>query len=362
MKRICLFSCSLTSGGAEHQCVILSGILARRGYDVSVVTFSDIEDHYSIEAPVKRISLAPRKGKLRKILAILKFFLTVKTDCVISYGQRENAFCLVPLLFRKVKVIVGERNYTITCPTKLESFLWRYLYPHANYIAANSDAQCRYIIEKRPKLKGKVVSITNYTDIDEYRYVGYKEHTPLTIGIFSRYTAQKNCERFARAIKLLKDTVSCNFVIEWYGNQKAVDGSIDPEYGQFLSQVQELGVNDVLILRDHVGNVAEILDKFDAICLPSLREGFSNAISEAICCGRPMLVSDVSDNSRMVKDGINGFLFNPLDESSMVEAFIKFFTLKFEDRKKMSEESRKIAETLFDKARFIDSYISLIEG
>lgn len=75
-----------------------------------------------------------------------------------------------------------------------------------------------------------------------------------------------------------------------------------------------------------------------------------------------MLVSDVSDNSRMVKDGINGFLFNPLDESSMVEAFIKFFTLKFEDRKKMSEESRKIAETLFDKARFIDSYISLIEG
>lgn len=362
MKSICLFVTSLTSGGAEHQCVILSEMLVKRGYDVCIVTFSDIVDHYTHPDSVKRIKLAPGKSKFRKTLSIFRYFSGLNADCVITYGQRESFLCLLPLVFRKTKVIAGERNYTITCPNRMESFLWKYLYPRATYIVANSDAQCRYIADKRPGLKDKVKSITNYTDLSEYKYDNYIGHTPLTIGIFSRYTAQKNCERFARAVKVLKDVVTDSFAIVWYGNMHDVDGSANPEYETFLSQVQDLGISDVLILKDHVSNVPALLDKFDAICLPSLREGFSNSISEAICCGRPMLVSDVSDNSRMVKDGVNGFLFNPLDESSIVEAFRRFLNLSFEERKKMSEESRAIAGTLFDKSKFIDSYVDLIEN
>jgi glycosyltransferase involved in cell wall biosynthesis len=95
--------------------------------------------------------------------------------------------------------------------------------------------------------------------------------------------------------------------------------------------------------------------------LPSLFEGFSNSIAEGICCGKPMLVSDVSDNRIMVHDHENGFLFDPNDVDSIVDAFIRFFSLDTSEMTMMGHKSREIAESLFDKEAFIESYINLIE-
>ena len=104
------------------------------------------------------------------------------------------------------------------------------------------------------------------------------------------------------------------------------------------------------------------LRKFDAMCLPSLVEGFSNSISEYICCGKPVICSDVADNSLMVHDGKNGFLFDPTNIDEMVDVVLKFFNLPTEERNMMCIQSRKIAEELFDKESFVQKYIKLIES
>ena len=136
---------------------------------------------------------------------------------------------------------------------------------------------------------------------------------------------------------------------------------MNPYYVEYKNLVEQLGIEDVIHLNDHVQNVAELMPMFDAICLPSLYEGWSNSISEAICCGKPMLVSDVSDNKYMVHDGENGFLFNPESIDDMVNTFDKFFQLNMEQRRAMGLISRKIAEQLFDKEEFVAKYIKLIE-
>ena len=100
---------------------------------------------------------------------------------------------------------------------------------------------------------------------------------------------------------------------------------------------------------------------YDAICLPSLKEGFSNSISEAICAGKPLLVSDISDNKVMVHDGENGYLFDPTSVEQMVEAVEKFYYLPIKLKSQMGKRSREIAENLFQKEKFINSYIELIE-
>lgn len=46
MKRITCFTSNLTGGGAEHQLTILSNLLAEKGYDVTIVTYNNIPDHY----------------------------------------------------------------------------------------------------------------------------------------------------------------------------------------------------------------------------------------------------------------------------------------------------------------------------
>ena len=126
--------------------------------------------------------------------------------------------------------------------------------------------------------------------------------------------------------------------------------------------VDELGIGDVLKLYPAVKNPALLMGNYHAVCLASLYEGFSNSIAEGICSGKPMLVSNVSDNSIMVHHGENGFLFTPELTDSIVDAFMKFFSLSHDEMCLMARRSREIAEELFDKKKFIQQYIDLIES
>lgn len=362
MKHITCFITALSSGGAEHQLTILADSLIERGYVVELVTFSDLSDHYLYSDKIKRIRIAKGKNQLFKLLSIFCFFLFHKTDYIISFGYRNNTLALIPLLIRPgVKIIAGERCVLYDKETIYQKLNFEFLYKRATHIVTNSFSQRQDIISKYPDCEKKCRVITNYTDLHKYLPKFHNREGVVTIGIFCRYHPQKNYERFAKAVQMIKQQSKVPFLIKWYGNKKEHDNQ-NPYYAHFNQLVTEYGIENVLVLNDHVKNVDELIPSFDAMCLPSLVEGFSNSISEYICCGKPVLCSDVADNGIMVHDGVNGFLFDPKDENSMVQAFQTFLSLSREELSKMGQESRKIAESLFDKEKFVNGYIQLIEG
>jgi glycosyltransferase involved in cell wall biosynthesis len=57
----------------------------------------------------------------------------------------------------------------------------------------------------------------------------------------------------------------------------------------------------------------------DCFVNPSLIEGMSNAILEAMACGLPVLAGDCSGNRELIADGRNGFLFAPDDPVNLSE-------------------------------------------
>ena len=113
-----------------------------------------------------------------------------------------------------------------------------------------------------------------------------------------------------------------------------------------------------MFLYGYDNNVLELLNSADVVCLPSLYEGFSNALAEAISIGKPVLASDVCDNPTFVRDGWNGFLFNPNSIEDMASAFKKFFG-SLNRYEQFCINSRNLALELFDRDKFIDSYIKL---
>lgn len=363
-KSIVLFIKTLSSGGAEHQLVLLADGLAEKGYDVTIATFGDVEDHYQYSSSVHRYRIAPGKSGPVKMLAIWRYFFTVKADCVIGFGQRVSRYFILPLMLRprkKIMAIAGERFLTLGKPSRKVRIMRYFLYRRADYIVSNSYAQWKNIIGKMPQYESKTMTITNYTDTTLYQVTPLRNGETLRIGVFARYAVSKNCLRFVESIKQLVHRTQQKFVIEWYGNQH-VKGEANPYYREMLDKVQEYGLDDYLVLNDHIKDVAKVMAQYDAIVHPSLGEGFSNAIGEAICCGKPCLVSNVSDNSVMVTDGVNGFLFDPQNEGSIVDAFLKYFGLSAEEKQAMGQASRKRAEELFDRDRFINAYVNLIES
>lgn len=356
MKITCFIE-SLAGGGAEHQMSILCSILSQKGYEVTLVSYSDRKDHYTLPNKVKRVNLGSGKNGLWRFMAVFFYFIKAKSDCIISYRQACNARVLIPLLFRRkrsISIICGERNVHYgNNLDKYEKLLFGGLYNRADAIVTNSYTQKSYISTNHHHLIGKLSTIINYTDLDVYRPVmRHLRKDKILIGVFSRVGLQKNVRNFIEAISALKNKCRKSFEIHWYGNKES-----NCPYQVWLDHFK---CGDVLFFHDAVAKTQDYIGNFHAICQPSLFEGFSNSISEAICCGRPVLASDVSDNSLMIKNGVNGFLFDPHNIDNIVESFISFINLSEDAIYQMGIESRKIAEGLFDKGVFTNSYIELI--
>ena len=364
MKSIICVTEALGGGGAEHQIIILADLLNEYGYDVTLVTFADVPDHYSIPNGVKRVRLGVNKGHIGQTWDILRFFLTVHVDCIISYRQCSNARVSVPLLFRHIKLISGERNTTYGDPDKFEKLLVNYgLYRRSQYIVPNSFSQGIYLINKRPEWKDKIITITNYTDINQFNMSSIPEDdTVLKIAILSRFSKQKNPLRFCEMLRQLKEKQERSFIVHWYGQQYNSDGSYNTDYTACVEIARSLMIDDIIEFKPAVKDPSILMNEYHALCLPSLFEGFSNSVSEGISSGKIILCSRVSDNPLMVEDGVNGFLFDPLSIDSMLESFMKFFRLKRPRMVEMGYSSRKKAEELFTKEKFIQSYIELIES
>ena len=73
-----------------------------------------------------------------------------------------------------------------------------------------------------------------------------------------------------------------------------------PEFRQRIEVLPY--VSDVSVLLGYYESV-------DIVCVPSLHEGLSNAMLEAMCCGKACVCSAVGGAPDVIEDGVNGFLF-----------------------------------------------------
>jgi sugar transferase (PEP-CTERM/EpsH1 system associated) len=59
--------------------------------------------------------------------------------------------------------------------------------------------------------------------------------------------------------------------------------------------------------------VPEMLNAMDVFVLPSLNEGMSNTLLEAMACGLPVVATSVGGNPEIIENNVNGCLFTPGD-------------------------------------------------
>lgn len=84
------------------------------------------------------------------------------------------------------------------------------------------------------------------------------------------------------------------------------------------------------------------LENCQIMVSPSYNEGLPISILEAISYGMPVVSTNVGDVSHVVRNNVNGKLFEPGDINALKEALSH--VTKKENFKKMSKESRRIAE------------------
>jgi glycosyltransferase involved in cell wall biosynthesis len=96
---------------------------------------------------------------------------------------------------------------------------------------------------------------------------------------------------------------------------------VGPEYqDQLRRRADRLGLGDRVFLTGARTDVPDILPELTVSVLPSLTEGLSNSLLEAMAAGKPVVATAVGGNPEIVEDGVTGFLVPANDPASLAAA------------------------------------------
>ncbi|MFT4174564.1 MAG: TIGR03088 family PEP-CTERM/XrtA system glycosyltransferase [Rhodocyclaceae bacterium] len=81
--------------------------------------------------------------------------------------------------------------------------------------------------------------------------------------------------------------------------------------------VRALGLGDAVWLPGERSDVPALMRQMDCFVLPSLAEGISNTVLEAMACGLPVIATEVGGNPELVVDGHTGSLVPPANPQAL---------------------------------------------
>ena len=105
-------------------------------------------------------------------------------------------------------------------------------------------------------------------------------------------------------------------------------------------------------------DVAAMMRGMDIFVLPSLAEGISNTILEAMATGLPVVATAVGGNPELVDDGFTGRLVPAADPVALAEA-IKPYVVDSQLRRQHGQAGRLRAEARFSMDAMMNSYMQV---
>ena len=120
------------------------------------------------------------------------------------------------------------------------------------------------------------------------------------------------------------------------------------------------GLRHLAWLPGERSDVPDILRGLDCFVLPSLAEGISNTVLEAMASGVPVIATRVGGNIELVQDGITGRLVPVAQSDPMAEAVADYFG-DVEIAKRHGRGGRDLVLRHFSLDKMVKNYLSLYD-
>jgi glycosyltransferase involved in cell wall biosynthesis len=134
------------------------------------------------------------------------------------------------------------------------------------------------------------------------------------VGYIVRITEQKDPFTIIRAMKtVISKTDKIVLLMVGDGNLKAAA----------MELAAELKIENNIIFQPFRSDIPDVLNAIDIYCLPSLWEGFSIGILEAMAMNKAVIASPVDGTQEMIIDGKTGLLIPHGDPTALADAIFK---------------------------------------
>ena len=232
------------------------------------------------------------------------------------------------------------------------------------YVALSRELET-YLVEKVGIAGKRIEQIYNGVDAQRFRPLtgapgpieGWhlNAETPWIVGTVGRMQAVKDQTLLARAFVhalLLRPELKRVWRLVMVGA-----GPLQEEVRTVLT---DAGLASLAWLPGERADVPDIMQRMHCFVLPSLTEGISNTILEAMACGLPVVATDVGGNGELVQAGRTGLLVAAGDVDGMAQALLQIYDAP-ERARAMGAQSRREVESRFSLPAMVAAYQALYD-
>ncbi|HBF33393.1 TPA: hypothetical protein DDW35_02395 [Candidatus Sumerlaeota bacterium] len=336
----------LPVGGIERKIAAVLPRLDRNLFNPRVVCLRErgpLAD--DLEASGVPVDVCPFKSRLSPsgIWRLAGLMKQHKIDIVHAHMYRSNTPATVAAKLAGVPVVIAHVHNVNTWETRRQLMMDRFLSRWRQVMVGVSDRVRQDIVNQLHLPSDKTRTLYNGVDIERFQDNSLRAPMRKTLGIadnelviinHGRLVSQKNPQVFIRvAEEIAKTRQNVRILI-------AGDGGLREELEKIAAQKSVADKIQFLGKRD---DIPELLQAADLYMMASFKEGFSNALIEAMAAGLPVVATDVGGNAEAVEQGKSGVIVPPHDDDAFVAAVARLVD-NADERARLSEGARTRAQ------------------
>ena len=320
---------SFRPGGAEMLVFDLATRMDKEKFEVLLCSIGgrndEIEGGLRKELESKGITTLSldkpaRRRRLQAIWKLSRWLRENGVHIVHTHCPSPDFYGTLGALLARTPVVVSTIHSVQGYSALVERILGNFT---SNYVAISETVK-RYAISDLLISPAKVEVIYNAVDMKRFSGIAIDRQTKLlelgipgsskVVSAVGRITEEKGHTCLLEAAEdVLAEFPNAHFLV--VGDDRA-----DAELSRRLREtLRAKNLESKITFTGVRKDVAEILAVTDVFVLPSLWEGLSVALLEAMATGTAVIVTDVGSNREVVTDGDNGFVIRPRDPEKLAQ-------------------------------------------
>ena len=313
--------------------------------------------------PLLKGVLSPVINGVKRFSALRKMYKKIFTDLSpdlvhVHVAYPAGLFALYLKKRKGLQYIISEHdgiympgydNYHM--PGQFEKKMVPVIYKNAKKIHAVSKSLADALVHLKLANPAPVI-IPNVVNTDVFKHREKERSNTFSFIHISSLINQKNPEGMILAFSLVKKERS-DFVLRIIG----------PSQDKFEKMVKGLSLEKKVIFIGEMpyADVAKVISNSDAMVHFTRYETFGCVIAESLCCGVPVIVSDLDVTKELVTDGVNGLLVRENGVKDLADKILYFMKpgLQINSKQVAEDNQQKFNYQLVGKM-FDDMYNSVV--
>ena len=234
----------------------------------------------------------------------------------------------------------------------------------SRYLAVSKDLQA-WLIEEIGVKPQRVTQI--YNGVDNVNFfprnggrtsvgpAGFMDEHSLVVGSVGRMAGIKNYPALAKAFVQLIQSEP-----DLAKHLRLLIVGDGPAREECLIILKNAGYENLAWFPGTRADIPQLMRAMDVFVMPSLGEGISNTILEAMACGLPIIATRVGGNPELVIDNSNGLLVAAEDVAGLTEA-LQFYCRQPSKIAEHGRKGRQRIESEFSMSAMMQNYMQVYD-